>query len=133
MLTRRFQPWKISPNRSGEFHRTRRKKGHGRFLHHIWCEDEEGNEHSHLALQRWTKYRRPKFKRLNLIRCRPEARLGAAFGNVCKGPYQCTPYRPGNRAEFLRGYPALRSPRGNPLCSPAGHRLEAMGYEKFPF
>lgn len=131
MITKRFQAWRIASTRAWEFHRTYRPAARptpmllcrtlGR------CDDFHRGVY-YLAMPA-AKTRR-RFRRGDLVHCRPKARGAPFLGPFRCGPVQCVQTLD-NPNEFYSD--ARPYPRGRPPCAPAAHWLAANGYLEIPF
>lgn len=129
MITKRFQAWLISKCRVNEFRRTRRAQALPRPMLMSRVVGL-GDETTSLYLDMPSKKTRKRFKRVDLVRCRPAARTAPFGGTFHSGPLHCVPAVTSLREFYSDDRPY---PRGRPPCAVAAHRLEAMGYSALPF
>lgn len=83
-----------------------------------------------LYLDMPTRPRFKRFRRQELVRCRPTARTTPFYGSFHSGPLQCVCKADSVREFFSEARPY---PRGRPPCAPAAHWLAAMGYAELPW
>ncbi len=131
MLIRRFQAWRISPERAGEFSRHHARKS-GPFLtvrplQREWTCGDVDNLH----LCAFAKERRKTFPE-SRTPSRPAARVGIACSPYREGALRCIS-KAGNPAPLYFTTLDPRKHVGHPPCSLAPHRLRAYGYAAIPF
>ncbi len=127
MITKRFQAWRISPNRANEFRRTHRScaRRTPMLMQRVLGFGDPGAMYIDMPCRK----KRKLFKRTDLARCRPAARTSPSLGPFQSGPLHCV--RVADFREFFSN--ARPYPRGRVPCSVATHRLLAMGYMEWPF
>lgn len=129
MITKRFQPWRISSHRAREFRRTKRHRAtplpmlFSRF-------DSTGEETPWLYLDLPSRKTRRRFNRSRLARCRPASRTAPFIGTFHSGLLRCVRSITCVREFYRDDRP---HPRGRAPCSVAAHRLIAMGCCELPF
>lgn len=129
MITNRFQAWRITKYRANEFRRTRRARALPRpmLMRRVLG---LGDETAGLYFDRPSKKTRKRFKRGDLVRCRPAARTAPFIGSFHSGPLHCARSVTSLREFYSDDRPY---PRGRPPCAVAVHRLETMRYIELPF